>query len=181
MLAMCWMLAAEHDGKLPSLADMAFRFHTSDREVLIQIAFLSHWLIDDASNVLAERKQLAPESCSEIERESEEETERDIDQKEDGWPKDYRERFWAEYPRKVGRKAALAKLEGVRKSGEVGFDVLLAAIKSIDAKDEKFIPHPTTWLNQGRYLDGSPTTSFVAPDNIAELRARYELRKAAQS
>ena len=82
-------------------------------------------------------------------------TEKDISIKKDGWawPKDFRDQFWNAYPRKVGKGSAIRKLEAIRSSGEIEFNRLLTAIGHIEASDPKFIPHPTTWLNQGRYLD----------------------------
>jgi uncharacterized protein YdaU (DUF1376 family) len=71
----------------------------------------------------------------------------------DGWPKDFREQFWQRYPRKQGRKTAIAKLEGVRKRGEVTFAVLMAGIAKIPINEPQFIPHPATWLNRGGWDD----------------------------
>jgi hypothetical protein len=72
----------------------------------------------------------------------------------DGWPKDFQDQFWKAYPRHVGKKHAMRKLETVRKSGECSFSKLMAAVGRIEASEPRFIPHPGTWLNQGRYLDG---------------------------
>jgi hypothetical protein len=74
-------------------------------------------------------------------------------QPDDGWPKDYRERFWTAYPRKAGKLAAIKSLDRVRKAGGVTFDRLIAAIAKIPTADPQFIPHPATWLNQGRWDD----------------------------
>lgn len=81
----------------------------------------------------------------------------------DRWPKDFREQFWAAYPRPVGKKSALRKLELIRKSGEIEFEALIAAARKAGEgiDDPKFIPHPTTWLNQGRYLDGTPSAGIA--------------------
>lgn len=76
---------------------------------------------------------------------------------ESDWPKDFREQFWNVYPRKVGKKTAIRKLELVRRNGEIAWVPFLAAIARIDRKDPQFIPHPATWLTQGRYLDGMAT------------------------
>ena len=75
------------------------------------------------------------------------------DSLESDFPKDFREQFWSLYPRKVGKKAAIRKLELVRRNDEIPWASLVSAIGRIDTKDPRFIPHPTTWLNEGRYLD----------------------------
>lgn len=71
---------------------------------------------------------------------------------ESDWPRDYREAFWEAYPRRVGKAAALAKLDRVKAKG-VPWAKIIAAIGRIDASEPKYIPHPTTWLNQGRWDD----------------------------
>src|SRR5882672_4241829 len=73
------------------------------------------------------------------------------------WPADFTHQFWRIYPRRVAKKAALAALERVRRSGEVTFTALLEAVdryaESVAGKDPQFIAHATTWLNQGRWED----------------------------
>ena len=74
-------------------------------------------------------------------------------------------RWWEAYPNKVGKQAAeRAYAAACRKIG--GPDppaVLLDGLKRALASgvwDEGFIPHPTTWLNQGRWDDEpAPRTS----------------------
>jgi hypothetical protein len=73
------------------------------------------------------------------------------------WPPDYQSKFWAAYPRRVAKKAAMTALERVRRSGEVTFTALLAAVEryaaSVAMKDIQFVAHATTWINQGRWED----------------------------
>jgi hypothetical protein len=181
VLIMCWLVASEDDGNLPSVTDLAFRFRMPEKQFNAAFAKLSHWIEHDASSALAERLHDAT-------TETETETERYISIKSD-WPEDYRERFWQAYPRKIGKKAALRKLETIENANEVSFDRLLSAIRKISATEEKFIPHPTTWLNQGRYLDGEETGEtapsskvFVAVDTpawevcAARFKAEYGKR-----
>ena len=63
--------------------------------------------------------------------------------------------FWDVYPRKVGR--ANAEKAFSKASQSVGVDKILDAVrpyaKSVSHKEKKFIPHPATWLNQGRWDD----------------------------
>ena len=73
------------------------------------------------------------------------------------WPEDFDEIFWETYPRRISKKAALKSLDKIRRSGEVPFEVLLSAVKvyarSVIGKDMKFVAHPATWLNAGRWDD----------------------------
>lgn len=110
-------------------------------------------------------------------------TDTDTDKKDisikDDWPNDYTERFWQAYPRKVGKGSAMRKLSAIRKDGEVSFAQLLGAIRKIEASEERFIPHPTTWLNQGRYLDAAATDGKVVDDaEFARMKAKYDEKVA---
>lgn len=66
--------------------------------------------------------------------------------------------FWKAYPRKVGKDAA-RKAFAKRKPTRELLDQMLAAIEKQKKGDQwqrergKYIPHPTTWLNQGRWED----------------------------
>lgn len=64
--------------------------------------------------------------------------------------------FWKKYPRKVARKAAMQAFNRLPP------DEQELALETIDSHNEywklkqtekDFIPHPATWLNQGRYYD----------------------------
>jgi hypothetical protein len=70
------------------------------------------------------------------------------------WPPDYGEQFWKAFPNKVGKRYALRQLERVVKSGEVEFDEFMAALHRYAAKtDDRPFCNPSTWINQGRWLD----------------------------
>lgn len=67
------------------------------------------------------------------------------------------ERFWPLYPRKVGkpkaRKAFVAKAKAhAAKTIVVGLRQHVEAWQRA-GREQQFIPHPTTWLNQERYLE----------------------------
>ena len=64
--------------------------------------------------------------------------------------------FWQKYPRKVGKEAARRAWKSTaKKRPEIG--VVLGALEiacQVWAKgDPRFIPHPSTWLSQGRWGD----------------------------
>ena len=64
---------------------------------------------------------------------------------------------WENSPKRIGKKAALRAYKAALKDTDA--DTLLAGIKAYSAKvkseqtDEKYICHPVTWLNQGRWED----------------------------
>jgi hypothetical protein len=63
-------------------------------------------------------------------------------------------KFWKIYPRKVGRKTAS---KSFYKFDEKHFGKILYGVhmfaRDCVGKEEKYIPHPSTWLNQERWLD----------------------------
>jgi len=66
------------------------------------------------------------------------------------------EQFWKRYPRKVAKKTAMqafAKLPPDEQ--ELALDVVDNHVEYWKLKETatEFIPHPATWLNQGRYYD----------------------------
>ena len=70
--------------------------------------------------------------------------------------------FWDQYPRKVGKQATenAFKKACKRHSPEVVFSGLQCHRPSLEERhnagktgQQNFCPHPSTWLNQGRYLD----------------------------
>jgi uncharacterized protein YdaU (DUF1376 family) len=76
-----------------------------------------------------------------------------------GFPPGF-ERFWSAYPRKVAKDAA-AKAFAKRKVDDALLAVMLSALARQRESEQwrknrgQFIPHPATWLNEGRWLDES--------------------------
>lgn len=67
-------------------------------------------------------------------------------------------RFWTTYPRKVGKKAALAEWERLNPNPALVTNILSAIetqkrLPEWQREDGRFIPHPRTWLHQGRWED----------------------------
>lgn len=69
LLVNLWLIAAESDGHIPAPLDIAFRLRMKGEDVVLGLSKLSHWLEQDASNVLADCQQVAtPETERETER-----------------------------------------------------------------------------------------------------------------
>lgn len=86
------------------------------------------------------------------------------------------EDFWKAYPRKAGKDAA-AKAFAKRRVGASLLAEMLAAIDRQKRSEQwlrdggQFIPHPATWLNEGRWQDEIAADSGV-PSELAELFSR---------
>jgi hypothetical protein len=81
-----------------------------------------------------------------------------------GKPGDRRfETFWKAYPRKVGKDAARRAFDK-RKPDDVLVQCFIRALESQSRGEAwrkdggQFIPHPATWLNEGRWMDEGVVT-----------------------
>jgi hypothetical protein len=98
--------------------------------------------------------------------------------------------FWKTYPRKVGKSAAMKSF--VRLGCHRMMDRIMPAIerakKSFDwIKDNgQYIPHPTTWLNQGRWDDelqisGEPPKKTKSENDVWSVgRGLFTLTRAPE-
>lgn len=81
--------------------------------------------------------------------------------------------FWATYPKKVGKGAAERAFKQLRPSAEL-FTKMLDAISRQRNSDQwrrdngRFIPNPSTWLNQRRWEDELGYGAGMAPDYYEE-------------
>ena len=83
------------------------------------------------------------------------------------------DQFWAAYPRKVGKKAAL-KAWNAAKDKPAAAAIISAVNRAKECEQwqkdgGQYIPHPATWLNQGRWDDGMATEgqpADIAPRGI---------------
>jgi hypothetical protein len=71
------------------------------------------------------------------------------------------EQFWEIYPRKVGKSAAFAAWKKIELTPERLDDILSSVTWHMQSRDwmrdgGKFIPNPSTYLNQGRWMDSPP-------------------------
>jgi hypothetical protein len=93
------------------------------------------------------------------------------------------ERFWSVYPKKVGKKKTKEVWKRIRPAPtpelvEVMVSTINAWIKSDQwVKDGgQFIPHPTTWLNAGRWEDDAPSGPAIhgVTDIMSPSKADHE-------
>lgn len=65
------------------------------------------------------------------------------------------EQFWRTYPRRIGKGAARKSFEKAMKLAT--FEEIMAGLQRqlayYASREQQFIPHPTTWLNQERWAD----------------------------
>lgn len=82
--------------------------------------------------------------------------------------------FWTVYPKKVGKDAAARAFSKAmaRIDDAEPLAVILAGVeRALPGWDEpKFIPHPSTWLNEGRWEDEAPTPAKTRPERPANDR-----------
>jgi hypothetical protein len=83
------------------------------------------------------------------------------------------EEFWKIYPRKVGKKSALKIFYKYNEKNykKIIFGAKCFAKENIE-NDIKYIPHPTTWLNQERWVDYFETDkhgNVIQPKQIKKI------------
>lgn len=91
------------------------------------------------------------------------------------------ETWWTAYPRKVAKDGAQKAYTAAVKRGAEP-PVLLAAVQRAGWPDEaQFIPHPATWLNQGRWQDdpgaAAPAAGHARAPPYRETREEERRRK----
>lgn len=75
--------------------------------------------------------------------------------------------FWAAYPKKVGKDAARKAFAKRRPDADL-LDAMLSALSAQSRSEQwrrdggRFVPHPSTWLNEGRWQDEPERTGPVA-------------------
>lgn len=86
--------------------------------------------------------------------------------------------FWSEYPKKIGKKAAQNAWKKLKPDATL-FDRIMQAVRTAKKSEQwkrengRFIPNPSTWLNQGRWDDElTPTSSSSASYDIEEYEKR---------
>ena len=84
------------------------------------------------------------------------------------------EKFWSEYPRKIGKKPARRAFDKVKVPVETLVDALRVQKCGSQWAQKQFIPHPATWLNQERWEDEVETDSQSNGLSWAELAAQLD-------
>ncbi len=89
--------------------------------------------------------------------------------------------FWAEYPKKVGKIAALKAWNKIKPCKQLSEKIVSAVKtqktwKSWTKDGGQYIPNPATWLNQGRWEDENMDAESTAEHNEADQSAapRFE-------
>jgi len=173
-LVMLWLIASEDDGNLPDTRTIAFRLRLSESQAKSMILKLKHYLEQDDINVISERYQLDPlETEKEREVETEGETETRARRASLADP-EFENRFWKEWPNKVGKPAAVKAWASARKRGHSVASIMIGLEIYISNKppDRPWL-NPATFLNQERFLDQPART----PEKQSTMSKLYELSK----
>lgn len=94
------------------------------------------------------------------------------------------DRFWAAYPKKVGKQAARKAFERIK---GVPVEKMIQAVEYQRSTEQwrknngQFIPHPATWLNQGRWEDERESDQAGNSWNPFMEIAREEAQRSGQA
>lgn len=89
------------------------------------------------------------------------------------------ERFWKYYPRKVGKDAALREWDKLAPDNDLT-NLMIVALEQQRASAQwlkdggQFIPHPRTWLHQGRWQDEAEVAVPAMSDKTARTVAALQ-------
>ena len=139
-----WLLASENEGKLPDINEISFRLRKDKSFINKQIEQLASFVLQDVAEVLPTR---LPRVRVRVRVEKELEKEKEVDNGFD--------LFWNTYPRKVGK--GKAEEAWVKHKPNVE-DVIKTLTWQKESKqwfkdNGTYIPNPTTYINQKRWLD----------------------------
>ena len=146
-----WLLASESEtGEFSGdIQELSFRLRMTEKEIEegLKPLIINGFFVSD-STVLADCQQLATP-------ETETETERETDNSLDKF-----NIFWSAYPRKTAKGTAEKSWKKIKPDEQLLEEILAAVAKQKSTwNDPKFIPHPATWLNGKRWLDGVDSTA----------------------
>jgi len=146
-----WLLASESEtGQFSGdIQELSFRLRMTEKEIEDGLKSLINkgFFVSD-STVLADCQQLA---TPETERETERETDNSLDKFDI---------FWTAYPRKTAKGTAEKSWKKIKPDDQLLEEILAAVAKQkLTWTDPKFIPHPASWLNAKRWLDGVDSTA----------------------
>jgi hypothetical protein len=162
-LMLIWLFASQNDGRIPEDAKFLQRKLSLEKPPDLKALTDQGLLIPEqnASNVIAERKQDAGNVLSLARSQESEERQR----REEAFAA-----FWTAYPRKVAKPEAE---KAWQKVAPADYQKVMDGLTRHQASDQwrkdngQFIPHPATWLNKRRFEDefGSDDTTprYVAP------------------
>ena len=96
------------------------------------------------------------------------------------------ETFWKAYPRRIGKNAL--KRAWAKAKDKPSIETLLAALEKHKASEQwkkesgRYIPHPATWINQGRWHDEIETRGGTWKDKMLDaIKAKEQEKSKARS
>lgn len=145
-----WLLASENEGNLPSVDEISFRLRKDKSFINKQLEQLASFVLQDVAEVLPNRLPRVEESKSKSRVRERVEVDNGFDL------------FWNTYPRKVGK----GKAEEAWIKNKPNVEDVLKTLswqkqsKQWFKENGAFIPNPSTYINQKRWLD-EPTEEIT--------------------
>jgi hypothetical protein len=151
-----WLLASETNGELPDVEEIAYRLRKDKSFINKQLEQLTTFVLQVGNKSATKRQTVGKLSATKRTTLGSLDVKIDIDKSRDRdrYAQEF-DTFWKIYPKKAGRH----KAEECWNKTKPDLKTVLKALKwQMSSKDwfeesGKYIPHPTTYLNQKRYLD----------------------------
>jgi hypothetical protein len=179
VLVMCWLIASEDEGRLPSAKTLAFRLRMSEKQTLDCLNKLSHWLEQDDINEISNGYQ-----NDSLETEIETETKKETKATKVATPEGVSESVWNDFVKH--RKAKRAQIterviDAIALQAKIAGWTLEAALAETTVRNWQTFK--AEWVEQKpvfqNKFDLSRTTTPARPDrDPALVKADQDLANA---
>lgn len=178
-----WILAADFEGRLPAdphmVATLCYLQEPPDFQLFEELGFIEGWRSDGTK-----RNQTEPVVAQNRIEKKRKEKNRTPPIPPQGGENGFQE-FWLAYPRKIGKGAARRSWKRIRPDTELQQRILNSLSQHTYSHDwsreyGRFIPHPSTFLNQERWDDElvDPPDPSVASGEFGSAESRDEYNEA---
>lgn len=175
LMVVCMMIASRHDGYVPNNPDYIQKMsHINKKPDLVSLC--NTGFFEHASNMLATCKHDASKCLRSVSASVSDSSLIPEGDCKGGLPVDF-ESFWTAYPKKTGKKSALKAWKAAKDKPDI--KTIIAAITAQRSSQQwqkdggQFIPHPATWLNQGRWADETEPIK-IGSTGKSELQKRLD-------
>jgi hypothetical protein len=180
VLVMCWLIASEDEGKLPTAKTLAFRLRMTEKQTIDCLNKLSHWLEQDDINTISEQYH-----CDSLERETETETKKETKKSatDVAMPDGVSSIVWDSFVKqRKTKKAQITQLvlEGIRKEADKAGLTMDDALQEIVMRN--WVSFKAEWVAPKTFankFDVAHITTPPPPNQDAALRKIEEDGKRA--
>jgi hypothetical protein len=178
VLVMCWLIASEDEGRLPTSKTLAFRLRMTEKQTIDCLNKLSHWLEQDDINTISEQYH-----CDSLETETETKKETKKSATDVATPEGVSSIVWDSFVKqRKTKKAQITQLvlDGIHKEADKAGLTMEDALQEIVTRN--WVSFKAEWVAPKIFankFDVAHITTPTPPNQDAALRKIEEHRKNA--